>query len=126
MMAYERFEKAADFIDKATAGQNTLTFTNANFDADVVRSDVPVLVDFWAEGCGGCRQLAPTIDAVASEYAGKAKVGKIDAVSNSDTAMRYNVRGLPALLVFKGGKVVEQRMGAIGKAKLRNMLDPHL
>jgi thioredoxin 1 len=108
------------------AGQNTLTFTDAGFDREVLLSDVPVLVDFWAEWCGPCRQMAPTVDAVAGEYAGKVKVGKLDVDANGGTAMRYNVRGIPTLLLFKGGHVVEQRVGAIGKAEVQKMLDPHV
>ena len=108
------------------AGQNTLTFTDSDFDRDVLRSEVPVLVDFWAEWCGPCRQMAPTIDVVASKYAGKLKVGKLDVDSNGDTAMRYNIRGIPTLLLFKGGNVVEQRVGAVGKSEVLKMLDPHL
>ena len=108
------------------AGPNTLNFTDSDFDREVLRSDVPVLVDFWAEWCGPCRQMSPTIDAVASEYAGKIKVGKLDVDSNGGTAMRYNVRGIPTLLLFKGGQVVEQRVGAIGKSEVQKMLDAHL
>ena len=106
--------------------QNALTFTDASFDADVLRSDVPVLVDFWTEGCGGCLQIAPLIDSMASEYRGKAKIGKLDAVSNCSTALRYNIRGLPALLLFEGGNVVEQQFGVICKAELQKMIDRHL
>ncbi len=108
------------------AGQNVATFTDASFDQEVLRSDVPVLVDFWAEWCGPCRMMAPTIDVVAQDYAGRVKVGKLDVDSNGDTAMRYNIRGIPTLLLFKGGRVVDQRVGAIGKSDLQKMLDSHV
>ena len=82
------------------AGQNTLTFTEAAFDADVLKSETPVLVDFWAEWCGPCRMLGPTIDTVADEYAGKAKVGKLNVDQEMGIAQRYGIRGIPALLIF--------------------------
>jgi len=108
------------------AGQNTLTFTDQDFDATVLRSDVPVLVDFWAEWCGPCRMMAPTIDVVATEYAGKVKVGKVDVDANGGVAMRYNIRGIPTLLLFKNGAVVEQRVGAVGKSEVQKMIEAHV
>ena len=108
------------------AGPNTLTFTDSGFDQDVLQSEQPVLVDFWAEWCGPCRMLGPTIDTLATEYDGKAKIGKLDVDNNQQTAFRFQVRGIPALLLFKGGKVVDQRVGAVPKSELAKMLDAHV
>ena len=108
------------------AGQNTLTFTDASFDQDVLNSDVPVLVDFWAEWCGPCRMMTPTIDALATDYAGKVKIGKLNVDENGGVAMRYQVRGIPTLLLFKGGKIVEQKVGAAPKTDVQRMLEAHL
>ena len=107
------------------AGPNTLAFTDATFDQEVLKSDVPVLVDFWAEWCGPCRQIGPTIDALATEFAGKAKIGKVDVDSNGATAMRYRVQSIPTLLVFKGGQVVEQLVGSAGKSDIAKMIESH-
>jgi thioredoxin 1 len=108
------------------AGHNTLIFTDASFDTEVINSDTPVLVDFWAEWCGPCRMMTPTIDALAQEYSGRMKVGKLNVDENGGTAMRYNIRSIPTLLLFKGGRVVDQRIGAMGKSELLKMLEPHL
>jgi thioredoxin 1 len=108
------------------AGTNTLTFTDAGWDKDVLNSDVPVLVDFWAEWCGPCRMMSPTVDAIATDYAGRVKVGKLNVDENGATGMRYQVRGIPTLLLFKGGKVVEQKVGAVGKSDVQKMLDAHV
>ena len=108
------------------ANQNIVSLTQENFASQVLQSQSPVLVDFWAEWCGPCRMMAPTIDVVATEYAGKVKVGKVDVDSNGGTAMRYNIRGIPTLLLFKGGHVVEQRVGAVGKSEVQKMIEAHV
>ncbi|HZC23844.1 MAG TPA: thioredoxin, partial [Candidatus Binatia bacterium] len=93
------------------AGNGIVEVTDANFDQDVLKSDKPVLVDFWATWCGPCRAIAPIVEELASEYQGKIKIGKMDVDSNQATPMRYKVTGIPTLLVFKGGQVVEQLVG---------------
>jgi thioredoxin 1 len=108
------------------AGLNTLTFSNAAFDNDVLNSSVPVLVDFWAEWCGPCRMMEPTIDAIATDYSGRVRVGKLNVDDNGNIATRYGIRGIPTLLLFKSGRVVEQRVGAVGKTDVQKMLDTHL
>ncbi len=108
------------------ASDNTLTFTDGAFDAEVLKSEVPVLVDFWAEWCGPCRMMTPTVDQIATDYAGRIKVGKMNVDENNGTPSQYNVRGIPTLILFKGGKVVDQRVGALGKPDLQKMLDKHL
>jgi thioredoxin 1 len=110
----------------AMAGANTLNVTDTNFDTEVVNSEVPVLVDFWAEWCGPCKMMAPTVEQIASDYAGRLKVVKIDVDENGGTAMRFNIRGIPTLLLFKGGKVVDSRVGAVGKSDVIRMLDRHV
>jgi thioredoxin 1 len=108
------------------AGTDTQTFTDTTFDTEVLNSEVPVLVDFWAEWCGPCRMMGPTVDQVASEYSGRVKVGKVDVDANQQVAYRYGIRGIPTLLLFKGGKVVDQKVGAIGKPEFQKMLDAQL
>jgi thioredoxin 1 len=100
--------------------------TDANFDADVLKSDKPVLVDFWAAWCGPCRAIAPIVEELAGEYQGKVMVGKMDVDRNSATPMRYKVTGIPTLLVFKGGQVVEQLVGYRSKDDISKALDRHL
>jgi thioredoxin 1 len=108
------------------AGNAIFEVTDSNFDQDVLKSDQPVLVDFWATWCGPCRAIAPIVEQLANEYQGKVKVGKMDVDSNSATPMRYNVRGIPTLLVFKGGQVKEQIVGYVPKEQIQKALDKHL
>ncbi|MEP6715647.1 MAG: thioredoxin [Terriglobia bacterium] len=108
------------------AGANTLNFTDAGWDAEVLKSEQPVLVDFWATWCGPCRQMTPIIDQLADEYSGKAKIGKLNVDEQGQTAMRYQVRGIPTILLFKGGQMVASKVGATGKADLQQMIDAHV
>src|SRR6266404_3564372 len=108
------------------ASEHTLNFTDVAFDQEVLNSEVPVLVDFWAPWCGPCKAMTPTVDALAAEYAGKIKIGKMNTDENPATPMRYQVRGIPTLLLFKGGKVVDQRVGAMPKADVQKMIEPHV
>ena len=100
--------------------------TDSNFDQDVLKADQPVLVDFWAAWCGPCRALAPIVDELAQQFQGKIKVGKMDVDSNSATPMRYKVTGIPTLLVFKGGQVVEQLVGYRPKDAIQQALEKHI
>ena len=108
------------------ASEHTLTFTDGNFDTDVLKAPTPVLVDFWAEWCGPCRALAPAISAVAEDYVGKVSVGKLNVDDNPGVTMQYMVRGIPTVMVFKGGEVVEQIVGLADKAEFKKALDKHL
>lgn len=100
-----------------------LAVSGADFDAKVLKSDVPVLVDFWAEWCGPCKAIGPSVEQLAQEYAGKAKVFKLDVDSDPNIASQYGVMSIPALLVFKGGKVVDQMVGAAPKATIAQLIE---
>lgn len=101
----------------------TLEFTDANFESDVLNSDKPVLVDFWAEGCPPCNTLAPTIDEIATQYAGKVKVGKLNTESNSKTSVKYGVQAVPTIILFSGGDVAQKFVGLTSKKDLQAALD---
>jgi len=103
-----------------------LTLRDSNFAAEVLHSRTPVLVDFWATWCGPCKRLAPTVDAIAAQYAGRLKVGKIDVDRNADTVDQYRVSGYPTLLLFKDGAVVERIVGGRDKNSLTRIIDAHL
>ncbi|MCF7803460.1 MAG: thioredoxin [Candidatus Marinimicrobia bacterium] len=102
---------------------NTVELTDDNFQNEVMESDVPVLVDFWADWCAPCKAIAPAVEEIANEYQGKAKVGKLDVDNNQQTAMNYGIRSIPTLLIFKDGEVAEQIVGAVPKKQLSSKLD---
>ena len=104
-------------------GDFTKDFTDSNFDEEVIKSNQPVLVDFWAEWCGPCKQLTPTIDALAEEYNGKAKIGKVNVDNSPSTAAGYGIRSIPSLLFFKDGKVQQQMVGTNPKEEIAKILD---
>ena len=108
------------------ATENVQTFTDSNFEESVMKAGQPVLVDFWAEWCGPCKRLAPTIDALAADYAGKVTIGKLNVDDNPNTAFKFQIRGIPAMLVFKDGQVVEPVVGLTPKEELKKVLDRHV
>lgn len=108
------------------AGASTLTFTDENFDQEVLKSATPVLVDFWAPWCQPCLRLGPTIDALATEFEGQVRIGKLNTDDHNKQAMEYGISSIPALLVFKGGQVVDKLVGAHPKDKIAATLQKHL
>jgi thioredoxin 1 len=108
------------------AADNVQTFTDGNFETSVLKADKPVLVDFWAEWCGPCKRLGPTIDQLAGEYAGKLTIGKLNVDDNPDTTVKFQIRGIPAVLLFKGGQVVDQVIGAAPKEDFKRVIDRHI
>jgi len=105
------------------AAKNIVILTSENFDAEVVKSTQPVLVDFWAEWCGPCKMLGPVLDELATEYDGKARIAKVNIDDHQDLAVKFGIQSIPTLLLFKGGQVVGQSVGAKPKVALKQVLD---
>lgn len=103
-----------------------LEFTDSNFEAEVLQSNQTVLVDFWAEWCGPCRMIGPIVEQIASEYEGKAKVGKVNVDYNPQVSVKYGIRSIPSLLIFKDGQVVDQIVGVVPKTHLTKQLEAQL
>ncbi len=104
------------------ASANILEVTDSNFEAEVLKSATPVLIDFWAAWCAPCRAIAPHVEALANEYDGKLRVGKFDIDANQGVPQQYDIRSIPTLLIFKDGKVVGQLVGAVPRAKIEDMV----
>ena len=103
-------------------GENVLEITDQNFESSVLQSETPVVIDFWAEWCGPCKTIAPVIDELSDEYLGKVKVGKVNVDYNQQTAMKYGIRSIPSLLIFKNGSVVNQIIGSVPKDSIVKLL----
>lgn len=108
------------------ASERVLTLSVANFDPEVIQSTVPVLVDFWAEWCGPCKMIAPVLDQLADEKAGRLKIGKVNVDDNQELATKFGIRAIPTLLLFKGGVVKEQMVGMVGKKDLEKKIAAQL
>ena len=101
---------------------NLVEFTDANFDTEVIKSELPVLVDFWAPWCGPCRMIGPSVEALSNEYVGKFKIGKLNSDENPDVSAKFGIRSIPTLLIFKNGEVVNQLVGALPKDKIAEQI----
>jgi len=114
---HKSLRKSEIFLEK-TMSDKIVHVSDSTFDAEVLNSELPVLVDFWAEWCGPCKMIAPVLDEIADEYEGKLKICKVDVDSNPDIPLKFGIRGIPTLIVFKGGNVEATKVGALSKTQL--------
>ena len=119
-----RFSSLMDSVPGGNEmAEGVFEFTDQNFETDVIDSDTPTLVDFWAEWCAPCKMIAPTVEALAQEYAGKVRIGKLNIDENPSVPTKFGIRGIPTLMLFKGGEIVEQVVGVKSKADLKAAID---
>lgn len=107
-------------------GQNIIEATDSSFEEQVLNSNIPVLVDYWAEWCGPCKMIAPILEEIASDYDGKLSIAKLNIDQNSETPPKYGIRGIPTLMIFKGGNVEATKVGALSKSQLTAFIDSHI
>lgn len=125
MTAYSGYLQL-QFLDNKPMSNNIVNVSDASFEDDVLNSDVPVLIDYWAEWCGPCKMIAPVIEELAAEYGDKIKVAKLNIDENPETPPKYGIRGIPTLMLFKGGNVEATKVGAVSKSQLAEFIDSNL
>ena len=127
LIVAHRFQSgSSNFKWNLIMSDNIINVTDANFEAEVLNSDIPVLVDYWAEWCGPCKMIAPVLEEIADDYAGKIKICKLNIDENEETPPKFNIRGIPTLMLFKNGNVDATKVGALSKSQLTAFVDSNL
>jgi thioredoxin 1 len=125
-MSFTARSRRVNFLEAAVASDKILVLNEDTFDAEIQKTAEPILVDFWAAWCAPCKIVAPSLEQLADEMSGRARVAKVDVDSNGDLANRFGIRSIPTLMVFKGGRVVDQLVGAAPKAQIQQLIEKHL